>query len=68
MQTGLIAQEAELVLPSTVHAPSTGIKAIQNDDIFWHMLNSIKELKKENDDLKTLIKNSSSFANLKSSL
>ena len=68
VQTGLIAQEAELVLPSTVHAPSTGIKAIQTDDIFWHMLNSIKELKKENDDLKTLIKNSSSFANLKSSL
>jgi hypothetical protein len=32
------------------------------------MVQAIKELKKENDDLKTLIKNSSSFAALKSSL
>ena len=67
-QTGLIAQEAEAVLASTVVTNSTGIKTLHTDDIFWHMLNSIKELKKENDDLKTLIKNSSSFAALKSSL
>jgi hypothetical protein len=43
-QTGLIAQEAEAVLASTVVTNSTGIKSLHTDDIFWHMLNAIKEL------------------------
>ena len=43
-QTGLIAQEAEAVLASTVVTASTGVKTLHTDDIFWHMLNSIKEL------------------------
>ena len=43
-QTGLIAQEAEKVLASTVITSSTGVKTLHSDDIFWHMLNAIKEL------------------------
>ena len=43
-QTGLIAQEAEAVLPSTVVTATTGVKTLHTDDIFWHMLNAIKEL------------------------
>ena len=51
-QTGLIAQEAEAVLASTVVTNSTGIKTLHTDDIFWHMLNAIKELSVEVEKLK----------------
>ena len=51
-QTGLIAQEAEAVLASTVVTNSTGIKTLHTDDIFWHMLNAIKELSAEVEKLK----------------
>ena len=44
VQIGLIAQEAEEVLASSVLTASTGIKTLNTDDIFWHMLNAIKEL------------------------
>ena len=52
IQTGLIAQEAEAVLASTVVTNSTGIKSLHTDDIFWHMLNAIKELSAEVEALK----------------
>ena len=55
-QTGLIAQEAEAVLASTVVTNSTGIKTLHTDDIFWHMLNAIKELSTKNDALEARIK------------
>ena len=44
VQKGLIAQEAEAVSSDFVTTPSTGVKALIPDEIFWHMLNSIKEL------------------------
>ena len=68
IQLGVIAQELETVLPECVTTMSTGVKSVDPDNLTWYMINAIKELKKENDDLKTLIKNSSSFAALKSSL
>ena len=43
-QIGLIAQEAEAVLASCVYTGSTGIKILSTDEIFWYMLNAIKEL------------------------
>jgi len=52
VQKGLIAQEAEAVSSAFVTTPSTGVKALIPDEIFWHMLNSIKELSAENDALK----------------
>ena len=52
VQKGLIAQEAEAVSSAFVTTPSTGVKALVPDEIFWHMLNSIKELSAENDALK----------------
>ena len=51
VQKGLIAQEAELVSSAFVTTPSTGVKALVPDEIFWHMLNSIKELSAKNDAL-----------------
>ena len=51
VQKGLIAQEAEAVSPALVTTPSTGVKALVPDEIFWYMLNSIKELSTKVDKL-----------------
>ena len=48
---GLIAQELETVLPNSVLTAENGIKSIDTDELFWVMLNSIKELKTANDSL-----------------
>ena len=43
-QLGLIAQELEVVLPNSVTTNWKGVKTINTDDLFWHMLTAIKEL------------------------
>jgi len=43
-QLGLIAQEVEAVLGSAVSTTSGGVKTLQTEGLFWHMLNAIKEL------------------------
>jgi len=48
---GLMAQELEAVLPNSVTTRHNGIKAVNKDELFWVMLNSIKELKTANDSL-----------------
>ena len=67
-QLGVIAQELESVASNCVKTDDRGVKTVQTDDLFWNMINAIKELSAENTALKNLIKNSSSFAALKSSL
>jgi hypothetical protein len=49
VQLGVIAQELREVLPNCVHEESTGVIAVDSDDIFWHMVNAIKDLKAIND-------------------
>ena len=44
LQIGVIAQELEEVCSSCVTTLSTGVKAVNTDELFWHMLNAIKEL------------------------
>jgi hypothetical protein len=44
LQIGIIAQELEEVCPGCVTTNSTGIKSVATDELFWHMLNAIKEL------------------------
>ena len=51
----IFAQEAEAVSSAFVTTPSTGVKALVPDEIFWHMLNSIKELSAKNDALEARI-------------
>ena len=46
---GVLAQELETLLPDSVTARDNGIKVVNNDELFWVMLNSIKELKTAND-------------------
>ena len=67
---GVVAQEVEALglAGITTTRVTDGKKGVRYDRLTAILIEAIKELKKENDDLKTLIKNSSSFANLKSSL
>ena len=66
---GVIAQQIEaLGLTGTTSTRDDGIKGVAYKKLVPLLIEAIKELKKENDDLKTLIKNSSSFQNLRSSL
>lgn len=44
-QIGVIAQELEAICPGCVDTDSsTGAKTVNTDDLFWHMVNAIKEL------------------------
>ena len=56
LQTGLIAQEAELVLPNTVSSREDGTKEVSTDPIFWAMVKAIQELSAKNDALEARIK------------
>jgi len=50
---GLIAQEVQKAIPEAIEPNKTGYLQINNDPVLWTMLNAIKELKAENDELKT---------------
>jgi hypothetical protein len=47
VQLGVIAQELQQVLPDCVKTESTGVMAVEHDNIMWHMINAIKELNAE---------------------
>jgi hypothetical protein len=53
VQLGVIAQELQQVLPDCVHQESTGVFAVNSDNILWHMINAIKELNAEITTLKS---------------
>ena len=44
VQLGIIAQELQEVCPDCVTEQSTGVLSVDTDEIFWHMVNAIKEL------------------------
>jgi len=44
VQLGVIAQELQQILPDCVKLESTGVLALEHDNIMWHMINAIKEL------------------------
>ena len=49
---GVVAQEVQKVIPEAVEKSDTGYLTINNDPIIWAMVNAIKELKAENEQLK----------------
>jgi hypothetical protein len=49
VQLGVIAQELEEVCADCVTTVSTGVKTVDSDNLFWHMINAIKDLKAIND-------------------
>ncbi len=50
---GVIAQNVQQAIPEAVTMESNGYLSVNNDPIIWTMLNSIKELKAQNDSLKS---------------
>ena len=51
VQLGVIAQELQSVLPDCVKQETTGVLSVNPDNLMWYMINSIKELKAQNDSL-----------------
>ena len=49
VQLGVIAQELREICPDCVKEESTGVISVDSDNIFWHMVNAIKDLKAIND-------------------
>jgi hypothetical protein len=44
VQLGVIAQELQQVCPDCVTEQSTGVLSVSTDELFWHMVNAIKQL------------------------
>jgi hypothetical protein len=49
VQLGVIAQELEEVCADCVSTVSTGVKTVNSENLTWHMINAIKDLKAIND-------------------
>ncbi len=52
MQTGLIAQEIEKLMPELVNTDSEGIMSVNYSGLIPYLIEAIKELKKENETIK----------------
>ena len=52
IQLGVIAQEIETILPDVVTEESTGVKSVNPDNITWYLVNAVKELSSQVDELK----------------
>ena len=44
IQTGVIAQEIEEILPECIEVSERGAKTVSNDPITWALVNAVKEL------------------------
>jgi len=51
VQLGIIAQELQEICPDCIKTETTGVVSVDSDNIFWHMVNAIKDLKALNDTL-----------------
>jgi hypothetical protein len=52
IQLGVIAQELQAVLPDCVKQESTGVLSVDTDNLTWYLINAVKQLKAEIDQLK----------------
>ena len=52
VQLGVIAQELQQVLPECVNENSTGVLSVNTDPLIWYLINAVKELKAEIEQLK----------------
>ena len=57
VQTGVIAQEIETVLPECIETSDKGAKTVQTDPIMWALVNAVKVLSAEVEQLKSQINN-----------
>lgn len=52
-QVGLVAEEVETVIPELVHADNNGVKSVDYSKLTAVLVEAIKELKAENEELRT---------------
>ena len=52
VQLGVIAQELQQILPECVKTESTGVMTVDQDNLTWYLINAVKQLKAEIDQLK----------------
>jgi hypothetical protein len=52
VQIGAIAQEIQAILPDCVKEESTGVMSVDTTNLTWYLVNAVKELKAEIDQLK----------------
>ena len=52
IQLGVIAQEIEKVLPEVIKIESSGVKTVNTDNLTWYLINAVKELSAEIEELK----------------
>jgi hypothetical protein len=53
MQTGLVAQEVEKLFPELVQTDDKGFKSVNYIGLIPHLIESVKQLTRENEALKT---------------
>ena len=53
IQTGVIAQEVESVLPECIQIDDHGVKTVNNDPITWALVNAVKELSAKVEELES---------------
>jgi hypothetical protein len=56
VQLGVIAQEIQKVLPHCVSENSTGVLSVNTDPLVWHLVNAVKQLSAQVEELKAKIK------------
>jgi hypothetical protein len=56
VQLGVIAQEIRKVLPHCVSENSTGVLSVNTDPLVWHLVNAVKQLSAQVEELKAKIK------------
>ena len=57
VQLGVIAQEIQEVLPDVVKTSTTGALSVDPDNITWYLVNAVKELSAEVEQLKSQLNN-----------
>ena len=53
MQIGVIAQEIMEVLPDVVKQETTGCYSVDPDSLIWYLVNAVKELSAQVEELKS---------------
>ena len=55
LNLGVIAQELQQVLPECVKQESTGVLSVDTDNLTWYLVNAVKQLAAQNEELKARI-------------
>jgi len=55
LHIGFSAHDVQEVIPEAVEEDENGYLIVDNDPILWTMLNAIKELKAQNDELRSRV-------------